>query len=113
MPATHLISVDLPAPLSPTSAITSPSRTSKSTSESACTEPKCFETPRSSSVGVSVVAVAVSFTFGCGRGAEAPRPRSFLAVLLVLTDADLAALQEAVGEQDLVVPLRDPDRGEE
>ena len=32
IPATHLISVDLPAPLSPTSAITSPGRTSKSTS---------------------------------------------------------------------------------
>ena len=35
IPATHLISVDLPAPLSPTSAITSPARTSKSTSVSA------------------------------------------------------------------------------
>ena len=51
MPATHLISVDLPAPLSPTSAITSPARTSKSTSVSACTEPKLFEMPRSSSSG--------------------------------------------------------------
>ena len=29
IPATHLISVDLPAPLSPTSAVTSPLRTSK------------------------------------------------------------------------------------
>src|SRR2546423_13802584 len=113
MPATHLINVDLPAPLSPTSAITSPSRTSKSTSESACTDPKFFETPRSSSAGVCVVAVAVSLTFSCGRGAEAPRPRSFLAVLLVLTDADLGSLQETVREQHLVVPLRDPDRGQE
>ncbi len=48
MPAMHLISVDLPAPLSPTSAITSPFRTSKSTSVSACTEPNDLETPRSS-----------------------------------------------------------------
>ncbi|MDX6488461.1 MAG: hypothetical protein QOK13_1076, partial [Gaiellaceae bacterium] len=41
------------------SAITSPSRTSKSTSDSACTDPKAFERPRSSSVGV-VVATSVS-----------------------------------------------------
>ena len=45
MPATHLISVDLPAPLSPTSAMTSPARTSKSTSVSACTEPKRLRDP--------------------------------------------------------------------
>src|ERR1700752_5248877 len=51
MPAMHLMSVDLPAPLSPTSAITSPARTSKSTSVSACTEPKFFDTPRSSRSG--------------------------------------------------------------
>src|SRR5206468_11625909 len=42
----HLIRVDLPAPLSPTRAITSPSRTSKSTSVSACTEPNDLERPR-------------------------------------------------------------------
>jgi len=39
VPAMHLTSVDLPAPLSPTSAITSPARTSKSTSSSAWTDP--------------------------------------------------------------------------
>src|SRR5918911_1295541 len=60
MPLTHLISVDLPAPLSPTSAITSPSRTSKSTPRSACTEPKLFETPRSSSVAVADIGAFVS-----------------------------------------------------
>src|SRR5207253_781690 len=54
MPATHLISVDLPAPLSPTSAITSPFRTSRSTSVNACTEPNDLETPRSSRRGVSL-----------------------------------------------------------
>src|SRR5205814_5357385 len=54
MPATHLISVDLPAPLSPTSAITSPLRTSKSTSVSAWTDPNDFETPRSSRSGWSL-----------------------------------------------------------
>ena len=58
MPAMHLINVDLPAPLSPTSAITSPSRTSKSTSVSAWTEPNALVTSRSSSVGVTVAKVS-------------------------------------------------------
>src|SRR4051812_48100094 len=49
MPATHLISVDLPAPLSPTRATISPALTLRSTSCSATTAPKCFETSRSSS----------------------------------------------------------------
>src|SRR5438874_1597400 len=60
MPATHLIIVDLPAPLSPTSDITSPLRTSKSTSVSACTEPNDFEIPLSSRKGVSLT-VRVSY----------------------------------------------------
>ena len=55
IPATHLMRVVLPAPLSPTSAITSPSRTSKSTSVSACTDPYDFVIPRSwRSGGVSL-----------------------------------------------------------
>src|SRR5437764_1445715 len=66
MPATHLISVDLPAPLSPTSAITSPSRTSKFTASSACTAPKLFDTSRSSSVGA-----AGEFTAGLYHGGGA------------------------------------------
>src|ERR1700751_747256 len=45
MPEMVLTSVDLPAPLSPTSATTSPGRTSKSTSWSACTGPKRLLTP--------------------------------------------------------------------
>src|SRR3954451_16817619 len=57
MPATHLISVDLPAPLSPTRAMTSPAETWKSTSCRAITAPKCFDTPRSSWTGVSVTEV--------------------------------------------------------
>src|SRR4029079_18479681 len=44
IPEIDFTSVDLPAPLSPTSATTSPARTSKSTPCSACTGPKCFET---------------------------------------------------------------------
>src|SRR4051794_3555457 len=46
-PASTLTSVDLPAPLSPTSATTWPGPTSRSTSVSAATAPNVFETPRS------------------------------------------------------------------
>ena len=42
----HLIITDLPAPLSPMSAVTSPARMSRFTSVSACTGPKFFETSR-------------------------------------------------------------------
>ena len=45
MPATHLIIVDLPAPLSPTSAVTSPARATRSTPRSACTAPKFLRRP--------------------------------------------------------------------
>src|SRR5918911_4999857 len=114
MPATHLISVDLPAPLSPTSAITSPARTSKSASRSACTAPKCLETSRSSSVGWAVAFTRPGFYHGGGAPSEAPPPRfGLLAVLPVDAVADLAALQEAVLEQLLVVRLRDPQRSEQ
>src|SRR6185312_3314073 len=41
----------LPAPLSPTSAVTSPARTVKSTPCSTCTGPKCLSTPRSCRIG--------------------------------------------------------------
>src|SRR5215213_1157910 len=51
IPAMHLISVDLPAPLSPTRAMTSPAATRKSTWYSAWTAPNRFETPRSSRTG--------------------------------------------------------------
>ena len=47
MPAMVLTSVDLPAPLSPTRATTSPARTSKSTSVSAWTAPNRLLIPRS------------------------------------------------------------------
>ena len=49
----HLMRVDLPAPLSPTSAMTSPEATWKSTSKRAWTAPKDLETFRSSSIGES------------------------------------------------------------
>ena len=78
MPATHLIRVDLPAPLSPTRAITSPVRTSNSTSVSACTEPKLFEIPWSSSSGVDAEAVVGAVVMGAkeggGRPEDGPHP---------------------------------------
>src|SRR5437868_1828509 len=77
MPAMHLISVDLPAPLSPTSAITSPARTSKSTSLSAWTEPKLLEMPRNSSVGAEVaVAAFMKGAERVGTGTPHERPRT-------------------------------------
>src|SRR3954471_17620213 len=112
MPATHLITVDLPAPWSPTSAITSPSRTSKSTPRSACTDPKLFCTPCSSSVTFAGV-VAIARRLYHGRGArEAPRPceRRLAAVLRVLAGADVALFQGSVVEEERVVLLRDPYR---
>src|SRR6476660_5657220 len=110
MPAIDLISVDLPAPLSPTSAITSPSRTSKSTSISACTEPKVFDRPRISRSGVSLMGRLRTTV-------EAPGGAStlivdLLAVLLVLPGAHVAALQELVREETRVVGLRDRDHGD-
>ena len=81
MPAMHLISVDLPAPLSPTSAITSPAFTSKSTSLSACTEPKLLEMPRSSSVGVSVAIAAFMKGRHGRRGGATQRPHTIRSYL--------------------------------
>src|SRR3954453_19620308 len=108
VPAMHLMSVDLPAPLSPTSAITSPLFTSMSTPLSACTEPNDLVRFRSSRSGVSVIT--------SGRVGGAPKDASnagsremLLAVLRVRADAHVALLQELVREESLVVRLRDPD----
>ena len=76
MPAMHLMSVDLPAPLSPTSAMTSPDRTSKSTSVSACTEPNVFVRSRISRSGVSLT------SGGSCREAMEARKRASIAWLL-------------------------------
>src|SRR3954464_11069010 len=121
VPATHLISVDFPAPLSPTSDMTSPDRTSKSTSLRACTEPNDFVMPRSWRSGVSSTWGFPTTPAGWrrratppprgGGGARAPPPPGelvLLAVLLVLPGADLALLQEPVREEPLVVRLGDP-----
>src|SRR5882757_3037245 len=78
-------SVDLPAPLSPTRASTSPARTSSSMFFSAWTAPNRFETPRSDStvpvptgvgVGVTVIDQPPGLTntqFRCAPGTGAHR----------------------------------------
>src|SRR4051794_29937329 len=68
--------VDLPAPLSPTSATTSPAWTSKSTSVRASTAPNRFVTPLISRSGRSEAAVAVD---------------TYCSPLLALADAVLGA----------------------
>src|SRR5579862_2433821 len=61
MPATHLISTVLPAPLSPHMHVTAPAGTSRSTSISARTAPKCLEILRSERRGAAA-ASAISGT---------------------------------------------------
>src|SRR5579884_2209331 len=112
MPAMHLISVDLPAPLSPTSAITRPESARKSTFVSASTGPKLFDTPRSSRSGVSLVVIGFGGSREGGANARASLPRSqlLLAVLRVVAGADVAPLDVAVLDRLLPVLLRDHDR---
>src|SRR3954466_1973011 len=109
MPAMHLMSVDLPAPLSPTSAITSPSRTSRSTSVSACTDRNDLKTPRSSRRSLSLTRRFISYRDdeGAPFGPPSPLTPLLLAVLRVVAVADVAPLEEARREQQLVVRLRD------
>src|SRR3954454_3896648 len=114
MPAIVLISVDLPAPLSPTSAITSPGYARKSTLVSACTGPKLLETPRSSSSGLSVAcAIEDRWRGARGRAPLALSPMCRSAVLLVGPRADVAPLQVAVLDREVPVRLRDRDGGRE
>src|SRR6476661_4526944 len=63
MPATHLINTDLPAPLSPASAVTFPAGTSRVMSTRACTGPKFLSMPTSRSSGPASGRGDVS---GCG-----------------------------------------------
>src|SRR5690242_9868136 len=109
MPAMHLMSVDLPAPLSPTSAMTSPRRTSRSTSVSACTDPNDLKTPHSSRRGLSLTSRFISYRDGEGDPFGPPSLLNslLLAVLGVVAVADVALLEEARREQQLVVRLRD------
>src|SRR5215210_9015209 len=117
MPAIVLTSVDFPAPLSPTSATTSPGWTSKSTSLSACTGPKLLLTPLRDSTGaLPFEFMSVSLLSGVGhRGRHGRRPRhsspqdlldaSLLAGCRVLAGAELVCGPETVlddGVLDLV-----------
>src|SRR5919112_6043629 len=92
IPAMHLMSVDLPAPLSPTSATTSPAATRKSTWYSAWTAPNRFETPRSSRTGW--LSVMRSDPVLVAHGGEP-------------AGADLLALEEAVLDRHVDVLLGD------
>src|SRR5919107_2573824 len=59
MPPIHLISVVLPAPLSPTRAVTSPAFAGRWTDDNTLPVPNDLSTPRSSNVAVMSVADAV------------------------------------------------------
>src|SRR5918999_5521937 len=109
MPAMHLISVDLPAPLSPTSAMTSPWDTWKSTSNSAWTAPKLLETPTSSRTGVSVTFVSPPSPTADPGAPRAGRPRdSLLKADLLALGRDLAGADVLhLGEVRLAGVLRD------
>src|SRR3954452_23630172 len=117
MPAMHLISVDLPAPLSPTSAMTSPGATWKSTWYRAWTAPKLFDTPRSSRIGSLLLTISSPLSVVrraagpprpggvVGRGGPPPRAAirgaaglqaQLRAELRELAGADVALLEEAV-----------------
>src|SRR5215218_11030438 len=96
MPAMHLISVDLPAPLSPTRAMTSPGDTWKSTSNSAWTAPKLLETPCSSRTGVPVTCDSSSRPERTG-GAPGGAPPGHS-----LLKADLLALVGELARADLL-----------
>src|SRR5690242_8158056 len=124
IPATHLTSVDFPAPLSPTSAVTSPARTEKSTSCSTWTAPKllltlfsCRSTPASSPVVRGPGAVGGSST--AHRARIGPRSLSadvdaeLLAGVGQRADADLRRLDLALVDHGLDVLLGDRLRGEQ
>src|SRR5699024_3492950 len=67
-PASIFTSVDLPAPLSPTTATTSPAATSRSTWVRAATAPKDLLTPRRvSTVEPATGAVVLIRCLGCSR----------------------------------------------
>src|SRR5919206_1936066 len=122
MPAMTLTRVDLPAPLSPTSATTSPAWTPKSTSSSARTGPKLLLTPSRARTGVSAFMVQDSFPPSAAAGdAGAPPagPSSLLdAGLLarrgVLAGAYLLGRPERVLHDGVVdVALGHRDRGQD
>src|SRR3954454_20611430 len=115
MPPMHLTNVDLPAPLSPTSAVTWPGYTTKSTSRSTCTGPKLLSMPRSSSRGVSVTTVPFHDRAGGRHGTPTGRigvGQSLLDTGLrahggVVAGAKVGDRDELVGDHFLDVVLGD------
>src|SRR5882757_9024129 len=103
IPAIAFTSVDLPAPLSPTNAVTSPGYTWKSTSCKTCTTPKLLLTPLSSRMG----AVGVTSS-GIGRS----EPRCG-ADRRELAGTHLVLGLTAILEDDVDVVLRDRLRDQE
>src|SRR5580704_15848254 len=80
VPARTCISVDLPAPLWPTSPTHSPPSTAKSTPSSARTAPKCFSTPSSLTMFVRASAISGSVPTGSDDGGADERAQSLLHV---------------------------------
>src|SRR5215212_5592778 len=125
MPAMVLIRVDLPAPLSPTSAVTLPAWAAKSTSVSAWTAPKRLLTPRSSSRGAPSPSGMVPPSqrgLGWSRAARSTRgcasgDAGLLAGRGRRAGADLVGLEEAVrdhlADRLLGGLLGDRDRGQD
>src|ERR1700712_660870 len=69
----HLTRVDLPAPLSPTSAVTSPSLAVKSTLRSTSTGPKLLFIPRNCMIGSFATSVLPFLGVFVGTGGRPPR----------------------------------------
>src|SRR5689334_7502081 len=99
-------SVDLPAPLSPTSAVTSPGYTAKSTSRRTCTMPKLLLTLRSSRMG-SVI--GASEPRRAAHGGELARAHLVLGLAAVLEhDVHVGLGDRLWGQQnrrDVAIPL--------
>src|ERR671933_218878 len=74
MPARVLTSVDLPAPLSPTSAVTSPGQTRKSTLCSTCTAPKLLLIPSISRIGSLATLASAGLGLAGGKVHRVPGP---------------------------------------
>src|SRR3954451_113789 len=107
-PEIVLTKVDLPAPLSPTSATTSPAATSKSTSWRACTAPNRLDTPRRLRRGRPLA--GASRAPACVSTAMGLRDPCRLAHGRELARADLVGLVDAVLEDRVLdVVLRDRD----
>src|SRR5829696_8337300 len=100
IPAIVFTSVDLPAPLSPTSATTSPGWTSKSTSLSAWTGPKLLLTPLRASTGVLPSAFMPCAPFGWDSEGRPQAPPAFCPRALL--DAGRLASGRVLAGADLV-----------